>query len=106
MNENLRFFETDSYRIILNVEEDLFSKHIMKRISKKFVEKNQELIKRSHTGDVTAFESLTQKIEEITHHKGIKLVQEIRKLRTSSNLSRYSQFIAQMINDSEESNNT
>ncbi len=97
VGEEMRFFETKSYRILMHTEESLFfailtsvktpmriAEHILQKMSRRFVKNSRELIEKSKSGDVTDFAQVTAQIEEITQFKGIKLARKIRQMKPNA----------------------
>lgn len=99
LGEGIRLIETEHFRLIFALNDDIVSvvmmdragpvhiaEKILHRAQKRFTKNYQSQIEKSFEGDVSAFSDITKTIEEITQKKGIRLIHEIsqsdRKLKT------------------------
>lgn len=92
LGEDMRLIETSTFRLIFSVDRQLvmvlmmnkkgpiqMAEKILERLRKLFEKKFSEQIDASNRGDMSDFPEITQKIEEITQKRGVKLMHEIAK---------------------------
>ena len=90
IGEEMRLFETETFRIIFSTTEDLmfalamerkgsvqFAEKILKRLHLHFIEKYGTEIETSFSGDITAFPDINNELEEMLQLGKVKLVKQI-----------------------------
>ena len=90
IGEEIRLFETKSFRIVFSLTEELIvaiimdrkgpvqiAEKILERLKKLFTKHYAQEIKRSFSGDISGFSDFEKKIEEVTQLKGIKLIRHM-----------------------------
>ncbi|MCF2141789.1 MAG: hypothetical protein K9W44_17180 [Candidatus Lokiarchaeota archaeon] len=110
LREDIRLIETDNFRLIFSLDEEIITvllmdragpinlaEKILERLQKRFIRKYRDQIERSFRGDVTAFTEITQQIEEITQKRGIKLIHDMTKRQTMEQTEKIIQSIHEFI---------